>query len=288
MGAFCTCSRTSRFPTSDGFVEALGAGKRPRVAIAVNARSWKSSVAIMRGRYSLGISNANRQAAEVATRDEAEVDVELRPPQTQVVIEPDDLSLALDDPVARYVFDSLAKNHKWEHVRSKVESSPGHRSTLVTLSAQSFKSPWVPRRGASWPPPGTGRRLRDAGHRRPSTRARRDRCASTGAAWSFHLPIRLRRRLGARSGSDRHRRRAARSRRRGGCLPPGGRRRALRLRRFPQGARRPGHPEHDHLRGWAGTGTTASTSPLPTCSYGRPWAQFLHPFDSWWAWPPTG
>jgi hypothetical protein len=66
MGAFCTCSRTSRFPISDGFVDAFGGGKRPRVTIAVKARSWKSSVSIMRGRCSLGISNANRQAAEVA------------------------------------------------------------------------------------------------------------------------------------------------------------------------------------------------------------------------------
>jgi hypothetical protein len=48
-------------------------------------------------------------------------------PQTQVVIEPDDLSLALDDPVARYVFDSLTKNHKWDHVRSKADPGTARR-----------------------------------------------------------------------------------------------------------------------------------------------------------------
>ena len=42
MGAFCTCSRTSPFPNSDGFVEALGGGKRPRVTITVNGHSPKS------------------------------------------------------------------------------------------------------------------------------------------------------------------------------------------------------------------------------------------------------
>jgi hypothetical protein len=31
-------------------VESLGQGKRPRVTITVNGRSWKSRVAIMRGR----------------------------------------------------------------------------------------------------------------------------------------------------------------------------------------------------------------------------------------------
>jgi hypothetical protein len=43
-------------------VEALGAGKRPAVTITINGHSWKSRVAIMRGRYLLGLSNANRFA----------------------------------------------------------------------------------------------------------------------------------------------------------------------------------------------------------------------------------
>jgi hypothetical protein len=43
-------------------VEALGAGKRPAVTITINGHSWKSRVAIMRGCYLLGLSNANRFA----------------------------------------------------------------------------------------------------------------------------------------------------------------------------------------------------------------------------------
>jgi hypothetical protein len=42
-------------------LEALGGGKRPRVTITINGHSWKSRVAIMRGRYLLGLSIANRQ-----------------------------------------------------------------------------------------------------------------------------------------------------------------------------------------------------------------------------------
>jgi hypothetical protein len=58
-------------------VEALGAGKRPAVTITINGHSWKSTVAIMRGRYLLGLSYANRQAAGVVTGDEVEVEVEI-------------------------------------------------------------------------------------------------------------------------------------------------------------------------------------------------------------------
>jgi len=60
-------------------VEALGGGKRPAVTITINGHSWKSRVAIMRGRYLLGLSNANRKAAGVATGDEVEVEVESMP-----------------------------------------------------------------------------------------------------------------------------------------------------------------------------------------------------------------
>jgi hypothetical protein len=89
-------------------VEALGGGKRPRVTITVNGHSWKSRVAIMRGRYLLGLSNANRQAAEVAIGDVVEVDVEYEA-EAPVVTEPEDFARALDaDPVARAAYDRLA------------------------------------------------------------------------------------------------------------------------------------------------------------------------------------
>ncbi len=97
-------------------VEALGGGKRPRVTITVNGHSWKSRVAIMRGRYLLGLSNANRQAAGVAIGDVVEVDVEYEA-EAPVVTEPEDFARALDaDPVARAAYDRLAYSHKREHV----------------------------------------------------------------------------------------------------------------------------------------------------------------------------
>ena len=97
-------------------VEALGGGKRPRVTITVNGHSWKSRVAIMQGRYLLGLSNANRQAAGVAIGDVVEVDAEYDA-EAPVVTEPEDFARALDaDPVARAAYDRLAYSHKREHV----------------------------------------------------------------------------------------------------------------------------------------------------------------------------
>jgi hypothetical protein len=103
-------------------VGALGGGKRPKVSITVNGHSWRSRVAIMRGRYLLGLSNANRRAAGVVTGDEVEVEVELdaEPP---VVVEPADFARALDaDPAARAAYDRLSYSHRREHLRA-IESA---------------------------------------------------------------------------------------------------------------------------------------------------------------------
>ena len=97
-------------------VEALGGGPRPAVTITINGHSWKSRVAIMRGRYLLGLSNANRHAAGVVTGDEVEVEVEVDA-EPRVVVEPADFARALDaDPVARAAYDRLAYSRKREHV----------------------------------------------------------------------------------------------------------------------------------------------------------------------------
>ncbi|MFJ9520988.1 YdeI/OmpD-associated family protein [Kitasatospora sp. NPDC101801] len=103
-------------------VAALGGGARPPVTITVDGHSWKSRVAILRGRHLLGLSNANRQAAGVAVGDEVEVEVVLDT-EPRVVVEPPDFARALDDdPVARAAYDNLTPGRKQEHVRA-VESA---------------------------------------------------------------------------------------------------------------------------------------------------------------------
>ncbi len=103
-------------------VEALGSGKRPAVTITINGHSWKSRVAIMRGRYLLGLSTANRQAAGVVTGDEVEVDVELDT-EPRAVAEPADFARALSaDPIARTAYNHLPDGRQREHVRA-IESA---------------------------------------------------------------------------------------------------------------------------------------------------------------------
>lgn len=103
-------------------VAALGGGARPPVTITVNGHSWKSRVALLRGRHLLGLSHANRRAAGVAVGDEVEVELELDG-EPRVVVEPADFARALDaDPLARAAYEVLAYSRKREHVHA-VESA---------------------------------------------------------------------------------------------------------------------------------------------------------------------
>jgi hypothetical protein len=103
-------------------VEALGGGKRPRVIITINGHSWRSRVAIMRGRHLLGLSNANREAAGVVTGEEVEIELAFDPEPPAVNV-PGDFARALDaDPAARAAYDRLTHSRKREHVRS-IESA---------------------------------------------------------------------------------------------------------------------------------------------------------------------
>ncbi|MFF0636650.1 YdeI/OmpD-associated family protein [Nocardia sp. NPDC004151] len=103
-------------------VEALGGGARPPVTITLNGHSWKSRVAILRGRNLLGLSNANRKAAGVEIGDEVEVEVRLDS-EPRVIVEPDDFTQALDaDPAARAAYDNLSHSRKREHVHA-IESA---------------------------------------------------------------------------------------------------------------------------------------------------------------------
>ena len=89
-------------------VDELGAGKRPAVQVTVNGHRFRSTVAVMGGRFLLPLNAQNRAAAGVAAGDEVTVDIELDT-APRVVEVPADLAAALDAaPAARARFDGLS------------------------------------------------------------------------------------------------------------------------------------------------------------------------------------
>jgi len=98
-------------------VAGLGAGARPRVVVTVNGHSWSTRVAIMRGRYLIGVSNAHRSAAELTVGET--VTVSLEADHSPVTFdEPPELTEALAaQPDLRAAFERLTASQRRQHAR---------------------------------------------------------------------------------------------------------------------------------------------------------------------------
>jgi hypothetical protein len=97
-------------------VEALGAGKVPKVLVTMRGYTYRSSIAMVNGVPMVGVSAENRAAAGVAGGDEVDVELELDTAPREVTV-PTDFANALDaEPDARRTFDALSYSNKSWHV----------------------------------------------------------------------------------------------------------------------------------------------------------------------------
>ena len=107
---------TTGIQVPEQVVEALGSGKRPAVKVTINGYTYRSTVAVLGGRYMVGVSAEHRAGAGVAGGDEVDVDIELDTAPREVRV-PADLAAALDaEPAARRAFDGLSYSNKSWHV----------------------------------------------------------------------------------------------------------------------------------------------------------------------------
>ncbi|HAN16989.1 MAG TPA: hypothetical protein DCP73_15940 [Chloroflexi bacterium] len=98
----------------DEVVARLGSGKKPAVRVTINGHTYRSTVAVISGRFMVRVSAAERVNAGVAAGDEVEVTLELDTSPRQVEV-PDDLSAALSsDPLAMAFWSTLSySNQRW-------------------------------------------------------------------------------------------------------------------------------------------------------------------------------
>jgi hypothetical protein len=121
-------------------VDALGAGKKPPVRVTIGGHTYRSTVAVMGGRYLLPLSAENRAAAGVAAGDEVDVDAELDTEPREVAV-PADLTAALEgDDAAREAFERLAYSHRRRHVLAIEEAkTPVTRRRRVTKALEMLR-----------------------------------------------------------------------------------------------------------------------------------------------------
>ncbi|HEY8178781.1 MAG TPA: YdeI/OmpD-associated family protein [Candidatus Limnocylindria bacterium] len=97
-------------------VDALGGGRRPRVRVTIRGHTYRSSVAVLGGRYMLGVSAENRAAAGVKGGQDVDVELELDTAPREVAVPPDLASALAAEPAAQSTFDGLSYSNKSWHV----------------------------------------------------------------------------------------------------------------------------------------------------------------------------
>ena len=96
-------------------VDGLGAGKRPKVYVTINDYTYRSSIAVMNGKFMVGVSAENRAGCHVKGGDVVDVEIAVdNDPRTVVV--PADLARALKaDRAAKAKYGSLSYSNQLRH-----------------------------------------------------------------------------------------------------------------------------------------------------------------------------
>ena len=98
-------------------VEQLGAGKRPAVHVTVNGYRYRSTVAVMGGKFLVGVSAEHRKGARVEGGDEIDVELTVDTDPREVAV-PADLAAALaEHPAAASAFAKLSYSRKQQYVQ---------------------------------------------------------------------------------------------------------------------------------------------------------------------------
>lgn len=132
---------TAAFDVPPAVVEQLGSGRRPKVVVTLGAHSWRSSIAVYGGAYFLGVSMANRKAANAVDGEIYEVGLTLDE-EERTITPPDDLVAALTEAGLIETWGRLSYSHQREHVQhidgAKAAATRARRiaKTITDLAAK--------------------------------------------------------------------------------------------------------------------------------------------------------
>ena len=136
-----TGGNTAAFVIPDDFVEALAAGRRPKVKVTVGDKVFRTSIAKMGGPYWLGISKARREEAELTVGETYTLDIVADTAERTVDL-PDDLAAALaGDKAALEAWQRLSFTNKREIAESITSAKkPETRARRLAKAADRLRN----------------------------------------------------------------------------------------------------------------------------------------------------
>ena len=122
-------------------VEGLGGGRKPAVVVTIGEYGYRSSIAVMGGKFLIPLSAERRAQSGIKGGDAVEVELVLDTQPRDVEI-PDDLALALaGDAAAKAFFDTLSHSNKQRHVLSITDAkTPETRSRRIDKVMEALRS----------------------------------------------------------------------------------------------------------------------------------------------------
>ncbi len=123
----------------DDVVERLGRGKRPPVLVTVNDYEYRSTVAVMGGRYVISLSAAVRAATGLEGGDPISVTLQVAETPREVEV-PADFAAAMEQQEpARQFFDGLSNSVQRYHVDNiNAAKAPETRQRRIDKSVGLF------------------------------------------------------------------------------------------------------------------------------------------------------
>lgn len=116
-----TGKNTAGIRVPEEIIEKLGSNKRPLVNVTIKKYTYRSAVAVMGGKFMIGVSAENRQAAGVQGGEEVDVTIELDLEPRTVEL-PKDLRAALINTGVLEAFENSAPSMRKEYVRQVEEA----------------------------------------------------------------------------------------------------------------------------------------------------------------------
>ena len=121
-------------------VDGLGAGKRPKVYVTINDYTYRSSIAVMNGKFMVGISAENRAGCRVSGGDVIDVEITVDNDARHVDV-PEALARALAaNRAAKAKYETLSYSNQLRHAlavsTAKTEETRQRRLAGVLAALQ--------------------------------------------------------------------------------------------------------------------------------------------------------
>lgn len=132
---------TTGIHVPDEVVAALGTSRKPAVSVTLNGYTYRSTVAVMGGKFMVGVSADVRAKSGVKGGDTLDVEIELDTAPRVLEIPADFAAALATEPAAKAAFEALSYSNKRRHTMPIEDAkSPETRARRIEKSLENLKA----------------------------------------------------------------------------------------------------------------------------------------------------